>query len=122
MGKDDVVASEELLVLIVRDAALRGALIGHLSLDGELLITYDGPVDDAALDRSARPPAILITDDDDVAALFATLAGGGRWIGFIHLTDGHAAPAPGEQVACVGRAAAPLRIRETLLRWRGASS
>ncbi len=62
------VTFDELLVLIVREAALRGLLIGQLSLAGEVLVTYDGPLDDTAFDRTARPPAILITDDEAVAA------------------------------------------------------
>jgi len=112
------VTFDELLVLIVRDAALRGLLIGQLSLAGEVLVTYDGPLDDSAFDRTARPPAILITDDDAVAALFWILARGDRWRGFIHLADG--APARTDKVARVDRAEAAAQVRETLTIWRTA--
>ncbi len=112
------VTFDELLVLIVREAALRGLLIGQLSLAGEVLVTYDGPLDDTAFDRIARPPAILITDDGAVAALFATLAQGDRWRGFIHLAEG--APTCTGKVATVDRAQATAQIRETLTMWRTA--
>jgi hypothetical protein len=112
------VTFDELLVLIVREAALRGLLIGQLSLAGEVLVTYDGPLDDTTFDRIARPPAILITDDGAVAALFATLAQGDRWRGFIHLADG--TPTCSGRVATVDRARATAQIRETLTMWRTA--
>ncbi len=112
------VTFDELLVLIVRDAALRGLLIGQLSLAGEVLVTYDGPLDDTAFDRTARPPAILITDDEAVAALFAILAQGDRWRGFIRLGDG--GPACIDKIATVDRAQAAAQIRETLTIWRTA--
>jgi hypothetical protein len=113
------VTFDELLVLIVRDAALRGLLIGQLSLAGEVLVTYDGALDDTAFDRIARPPAILITDDDDVAILFETMAEGDRWRGFIHLADGRDTPRT-HKVARVDRARASEQIRETLALWRQA--
>jgi hypothetical protein len=113
------VTFDELLVLIVRDAALRGLLIGQLSLAGEVLATYDGALDDPAFDRIARPPAMLITDDDDVARSFETMAEGDRWGGFIHLADGRDA-SPTHKVAKVDRARACEQIRETLAVWRQA--
>ncbi len=115
-------APEVLLVLIVRDAALRSMLIGQLSLDGELLVTYDGSLDDEVFDRSARPPAILITDDDGVAAPFDALARGDRWLGFIHLVEEGAMPHAEGKVARVARGDAPLQIRAALARWRGPRS
>lgn len=113
------VTFDELLVLVVRDAALRGLLIGQLSLAGEVLVTYDGALDDTAFDRTARPPAILITDDDNVAISFETMAESDRWRGFIHLADGRDAP-PAQKVAKVDRARAAEQIRETLTVWRTA--
>jgi hypothetical protein len=113
------VTFDELLVLVVRDAALRGLLIGQLSLAGEVLVTYDGALGDAAFDRIARPPAILITDDPMVAASFEPLAGGDRWRGFIHLGDTYDAPRT-RKVARVDRAEAAAQIRETLAAWRQA--
>ncbi|MES2043740.1 MAG: hypothetical protein V4475_07670 [Pseudomonadota bacterium] len=112
------VTFDELLVLIVREAALRGLLIGQLSLAGEVLVTYDGPLDDTAFDRTARPPAILITDDETVAALFGILARGDRWRGFIHVAD--CGPTRTDKVATVDRAQATAQIRETLTMWRTA--
>lgn len=111
------VTFDELLVLIVRDAALRGLLIGQLSLAGEVLVTYDGSLDDKALDRTARPPAILITDDDLVAARMVTLADDDRWYGFIHLADRYDAPRT-RRHARVDRARAGAQICETLAAWR----
>jgi len=113
------VTFDELLVLVVRDAALRGLLIGQLSLAGEVLVTYDGALDDTAFDRTARPPAILITDDDNVAISFETLAEGDRWRGFIHLADEYDAPRM-HKMARVERARASEQIRETLTIWRQA--
>lgn len=112
------VTFDELLVLIVRDAALRGLLIGQLSLAGEVLVTYDGSLDDTAFDRTARAPAILITDDDTVAGLFGTMAKGDRWRGFIHLADD--GPACTGKIAAVDRAQATAQIREILALWRTA--
>jgi hypothetical protein len=113
------VTFDELLVLIVRDAALRGLLIGQLSLAGEVLVTYDGPLDDAAFVRVARPPAILITDDGMVAAGFDGLADGDRWRGFIYLVEEGAVRRAG-RIAWVDRARAAPQIRETLTAWRQA--
>jgi hypothetical protein len=110
---------DELLVLIVRDAALRGLLIGQLSLAGEVLVTYDGSLDDRTFDRTARPPAILITDDDIVAGRFEALVTGDRWRGFIHLVDQDGA-SHGHRVARVDRAQAAAQIRDTLTAWRNA--
>ena len=108
-----------LLVLIVRDAALRGVLIGQLSLDGELLVTFDGSMDDAAFDRSARPPAVLITDDDGVAARFDELAAGDRWCSFLHLCDDvGAAPHSCPRAVRIARSDAPAQIRVALAGWR----
>lgn len=111
------VTFDELLVLIVRDAALRGLLIGQLSLAGEVLVTYDGSLDDKALDRTAPPPAILISDDDLVAMRFIALADGDRWSGFIHLCDTYDAPGP-RRFTRVDRSRAGAQIRETLTAWR----
>lgn len=111
------VTFDELLVLIVREAALRGLLIGQLSLAGEVLVTYDGALDDKALDRIAPPPAILVTDDDLVAARFIALADGDRWSGFIHLCDTYDPPGP-RRLTRVDRSRAGAQIRETLTAWR----
>ena len=113
------VTFDELLVLIVRDAALRGLLIGQLSIAGEVLVTYDGSLDDKALDRTAPPPAILITDDDLVASRFVALVDGDRWYGFIHLTDGYDVPCSHRRTR-VDRAQAGAQICETLAAWRSA--
>ena len=119
LGIDIDVTFDELLVLIVRDAALRGLLIGQLSIAGEVLVTYDGPLDDTTFERTARPPAILITDDDMVAVQFDTLVEGDRWRGFIHLVDDYDAPRT-HKVAKVDRARAAEQIRDTLTVWRQA--
>lgn len=113
------VTFDELLVLIVRDAALRGLLIGQLSLAGEVLATYDGALGDMAFDRIARPPAILITDDAMVAARFEALADGDRWHGFIHLGDEYHAPRA-RKIVRVDRAQAAAQICATLAAWRQA--
>jgi hypothetical protein len=119
LGTDIDVTFDELLVLIVRDAALRGLLIGQLSLAGEVLVTYDGSLDDTTFDRTARPPVILITDDDAVAARFETLVEGDRWRGFIHLVDEYEASHT-HKMARVDRARATAQICETLAAWRHA--
>jgi hypothetical protein len=119
LGNGIDVTFDELLVLIVRDAALRGLLIGQLSLAGEVLVTYDGSLDDTAFDRIARPPAILITDDAVVAALFEALAEGDRWHGFIHLSEEYHAPRA-RKIVRVDRAQAATQICATLATWRQA--
>lgn len=111
------VSSDELLVLIVRDPVLRGLLIGHLSLSGEVLVTFDGALDDEVLDRIAPPPAVLITDDDAVAARFPARDGRDRWVGLIHLSDGEAAP-HGERRARIDPARAGQQVIDTLAAWR----
>jgi hypothetical protein len=111
---------EELLVLIVREAALRVMLIGQLSLDGEVLVSFDGPVDDAVLERTARAPAILITDDDTLAASFDRFAAGDRWRGLIHLADHRGHPVRDAKVARVARSEAFAHVRDTLQTWREA--
>ena len=119
LGNGIDVIFDELLVLIVRDAALRGLLIGQLSLAGEVLVTYDGALEDPAFDRTARSPAILVTDDSAVAASFETLIEGDRWRGFIYLGDPHHAPRTGK-IASVDPTQATPQIRATLAAWRQA--
>jgi hypothetical protein len=81
------VAATDLLVLIIRDSGLRSTLIGRLSLAGESLVTFDGEIDDPALARAVRRPAILITDA--VAPSSPLLAPGeeDRWKGIIVLSE-----------------------------------
>jgi hypothetical protein len=111
---------EELLVLIVREAALRVMLIGQLSLDGELIVSFDGPVEDAVFDRAARAPPILITDDEALSASFDNFAVGDRWRGLIHLADGPGHPVHGDKLARVDRHDAFTHVRDTLATWRQA--
>lgn len=111
---------EELLVLVIREAALRVMLIGQLTLGGELIVSFDGPVENPVLDRTARSPAILITDDDALGASFERFAAGDRWRGLIHLADGSGHPVRGEKIARVDSREAVAQVRETLARWRQA--
>ncbi|CAN5523653.1 hypothetical protein BH10PSE14_BH10PSE14_19050 [soil metagenome] len=111
---------EELLVLVVREAALRVMLIGQLSLAGELVVSFDGPVDNAVFERAARAPAILITDDEALGASFEHFASGDRWRGLIHLADDRGHPVRGHKVARVDSSEAFAHVRETLATWRQA--
>lgn len=114
------VPADELLVLVVREPALRVMLVGQLSLDGESIVSFDGPIANAALERIARPPAILITDDEALGASFATIAAGERWRGLIHLADQPDVPVEGDKVARLDRREAFAQISATLATWRRA--
>ncbi|MEG3143407.1 hypothetical protein U1839_01960 [Sphingomonas sp. RT2P30] len=114
------VPADELLVLVVRDAALRVMLVGQLSLGGESIVSFDGPIADAAFERIARPPAILITDDEALGASFAAIAEGERWRGLIHLADDRDDPVRGDKVARVDRREAFAQVSATIASWRRA--
>jgi hypothetical protein len=111
------VPADELLVLVVRDAALRVMLVGQLSLGGESIVSFDGPVADAAFERIARAPAILITDDEMLGGTFAEMAQGERWRGLIFIADDRAG---GDKVARVDRRDAFAQVSATLAAWRTA--
>ncbi|MFA5965630.1 MAG: hypothetical protein WC804_16565 [Sphingomonas sp.] len=111
---------EELLVLVIREAALRVMLIGQLTLVGESIVSFDGAVDDIVFDRAARPPAILITDDAALGASFEHFAVGDRWRGLIQLADDRGYPVRGAKIARVDRHDAFAHVSETLTTWRQA--
>ncbi len=97
-------------------------LVGQLSLGGESIVSFDGPIVDAVFERIARPPAILITDDDMLAASFEHLAASERWRGLIHLADDPRDPVRDDKVARVDRREAYAQVSETLAAWRTARS
>src|SRR5438045_3065411 len=85
--RDRLMASGELIVLIVRNDALRSALIARLSLQGESLVTLDVGPQDPVLDRIARAPKILVVDSESLGDQLSSLVDGGGWKRIIILAD-----------------------------------
>ncbi|MDB5703939.1 MAG: hypothetical protein JWN66_1055 [Sphingomonas bacterium] len=114
-----IVASTELIVLIVGDSGLRSALIARLSLDGESLVTLEVDPEDPALERIAPSQSILVIDGSRLDGRLQVLAESGRWGGIIALADA-AAETRMDRVSVLDRKSALVEIRETLRRWRAA--
>jgi hypothetical protein len=114
-----IVASTELIVLIVGDSGLRSALIARLSLDGESLVTLEVDPEDPALERIAPSQSILVIDGGRLDGRLQVLAESGRWGGIIALADA-AAETRMDRVSVLDRKSALVEIRETLRRWRAA--
>lgn len=114
----------ELLVLIVPDGGLRGALIGRLSLLGESLVTLTEDPDETMLGRVTRVPSILIIDAETLRDRHEALHDSGAWHGIIVLADDSADPgeaaanARADRVHVLDRRRAIAEIPETLARWR----
>jgi hypothetical protein len=114
-----IVASTELIVLIVGDSGLRTALIARLSLDGESLVTLETDPDNPALRRITPSESILVTDVDRLDADLQMLAENGHWGGIIVLADA-AREFGAKRVRILDRKSALVEVRETLTRWRAA--
>lgn len=108
----------DILVLVIRDAGLRSMLSGRLSIEGELVMTYEGPYDARALARLARDPSILVTDDATVARRSAAPAAADPWIGRILIVARRTRSQVNDNLEIVDRATAARDIRLTLERWR----
>jgi len=108
-------ASREVIVLIVRNDALRSALIARLSLQGESLVTLDVDPQDPVLDRIARAK-ILVLDSESLGDQLPSLLDGGQWKRIIILAD-HARASSSNQVCTIDRREAHIEVgRELALR------
>jgi hypothetical protein len=106
-------ASGELIVLIVRNDALRSALIARLSLQGESLVTLDVGPQDPVLDRIARAPKILVVDSESLGDQLSSLVDGGGWKRIIILAD-HARHSSSDQVCTIDRREALFAVGREL--------
>ena len=116
-----IVASTELIVLIVGDSGLRSALIARLSLDGESLVTLETDPEDPALRRITPSDSILVTDGDRPDGGLQAMAEGGHWGGIIVLADAARESGAG-RVRILDRKSALVEVGETLTRWRAAGA
>ena len=106
-------ASGELIVLIVRNDALRSALIARLSLQGESLVTLDVGPQDPVLDRIARAPKILVVDSESLGDQLSSLVESGGWKRIIILAD-HALHSSSGQVCTIDRQEALVAVGREL--------
>lgn len=113
-----VVATREILVLVIDDDGLRSMLSARLALEGELLATYDGSVDGEGPARLPQEPAILITDDTSVADAGGWFAEAENWGGRILVGAGGSSREGPGNFAIVDRASAVPQICTILQRWR----
>lgn len=78
-----------LLIVVVRERGLRSALVARLSLAGADLVTLDD-IDDPALERVIRSPAVLVIDEALAAehsdAWLESLLADPRWRSLVLLT------------------------------------
>jgi hypothetical protein len=108
-------ASQEVIVLIVRNDALRSALIARLSLQGESLMTLDVDPQDPVLDRIARAK-ILVLDSESLGDQLPSLLDGGQWKRIIVLAD-RAWESSSNEVCTIDRREAHIEVgRELALR------
>jgi hypothetical protein len=109
--------SRELIVLIVRSAGLRSALIARLSLQGESLVTLDVDPEDPVLDRIARAPKILVVDSESLGDRLPSLLDGGGWKRIIVLAD-RTRESGSNQVCTIDRREALVEVGRDLAHWR----
>ncbi len=109
-------ASRELLVLIVRESALRSALIARLSLAGESIVTLTGDPGDPILDRIAPAPKILIVDSESLGDGLQLLLDSEKWARIIILAD--RAEEFADRVCVIDRRDALAAVGRDLTRWR----
>ena len=108
-------ASREVIVLIVRNDALRSALIARLSLQGESLVTLDVDPQDPVLDRIAHAK-ILVLDSESLGDQLPSLLDGGQWKRIIILAD-RARENSSDRVSTIDRREAHIEVgRELALR------
>lgn len=113
-----VVASPELIVLIMRDGGLRSALIARLSLQGESLLTLDTDPDGLLINRVAPSPRILVIDKAALGDRLQALVDGALWQGIIVIDDEAEQAVTGDRLRVVRRARALTGVVETLASWR----
>ena len=113
-----IVTSTELIVLIVRDGGLRSALIAHLSLQGESLVTLDTYPEDPIIQRLAPPPRILVIDKPALGDRLQPLVDNNHWGGIIVLADEAEETAAGDRLSIIHQRRALVDVIETLARWR----
>jgi hypothetical protein len=112
------VAATDLLVLIIRDSGLRSTLIGRLSLAGESLVTFDGEIDDPALERAVRRPAILITDAVSPNSPLLAPVEDDRWRGIIVLSEETESRGDNAPVRVIDKRHAIAGVPALLASWR----
>lgn len=108
----------ELLVIVIRDPALRCALVGELSLEGESLLTLDAAQLSRAIEPISPRPAILITDVDGPADEFHGLRMLYPWDLILVTNDLGQIPHTGGPLLVVGRRDALTLIPAALANWR----
>lgn len=110
--------STELVVLIVRDHGLRSALIAHLSLQGENLVTLDADPDDPILHRAAPAPRFLVIDEAALGDRLEFLIDGDHWRGIIVIADSAGGAPAGDRLRRVHSGRALVEVVDTLANWR----
>ena len=110
----------ELLVIVIRDPALRSALVGELSLDGESLLTLNAPQLPRAIGPISPRPAILIADIDEPGDEFHELRMLYPWDLILVAHDRDEIADAGEPILVVERRDALTLIPAALASWRRA--
>jgi hypothetical protein len=109
--------AKELIVLIVRDVALRSALIARLSLEGESLVTLNADPLDPLVARVAARPTILVIDTHTLDGRLERLHATDRWERIIILGDSADGVDTGR--AClIDPGKGILAVGHELARWR----
>lgn len=115
--------TQVLLVLAVQETGLRSALTAQLALAGASLITT-GDVDNPALLRGVRRPAVLVLDGGTAAeqpeSWFDSALDDGRWLQVVLLTaDSDPEPARSHpKLLCVEAKQAVGALAEKIPHWK----
>jgi hypothetical protein len=111
--------TQVLLVLAIREAGLRSALAAQLALSGANLITTED-VDNPALLRGVRRPAVLVLDGAMAAerptAWIETALEDLRWLQIVLLAGGYAKAHP--KLLCLEAKHAVRALAEKIPHWR----
>ncbi|CAN5413461.1 hypothetical protein BH10PSE15_BH10PSE15_08780 [soil metagenome] len=79
--------TNELIVLMLREIALRCALIGQLTTGGETVLSFDGNPLNIVIAKTVTLPAILIIDEPTLGAHLCAIRKLKRWDRIIVLSD-----------------------------------
>ena len=116
--KDTTAVTSEVVVLMLRDFGLRSALIGHLAIAGESVVTYDGDPRDLIAARAFPTPAFLVIDDVLAKGRKAFVFDPEMWSGVILLTDRCATPPSDVRARWIALENVPDQVIATLQEWR----